>query len=200
MAAGFFAGSRKWTWVAWPLGAVPLIWTLYKGVTGLSGPDPVEALILSLGWWALVLLLVCLSMRPAARLLNIPGLVVWRRTFGLWAFIYVCLHFAAWGTLDLGWNPGRLATELSKRPYIIVGTLAWLALWPLALTSTRKSRRRLGKRWVTLHRLIFVAVPLGIVHQFWVQKSGFGETVAFATAFLVLIGYRLLVSRGLIGK
>ena len=183
--------GKAWTWIAWPLGALPLAWVLYEGLTGASGPDPVAALVNALGWWALVLLLVCLAMRPAAQLLNIPPLVIWRRTFGLWMFIYASLHFLAWATLILGWDPGRLATELSKRPYIIVGAAAWLALWPLALTSTRRARRRLGKRWVKLHKLIFLALPLALVHQFWVQKSGFGESLAFLAVALVLVGYRL---------
>lgn len=183
--------GKAWTWIAWPLGALPLAWVLYEGLTGASGPDPVAALVNALGWWALVLLLVCLAMRPAAQLLNIPALVIWRRTFGLWMFIYASLHFLAWATLILGWDPGRLATELGKRPYIIVGAAAWLALWPLALTSTRKARRRLGKRWVKLHKLIFLALPLALVHQFWVQKSGFGESLAFLAVALVLVGYRL---------
>ncbi|MFP1680684.1 sulfite oxidase heme-binding subunit YedZ [Alloalcanivorax sp. C16-2] len=191
MAAGRTHNPKAWTWIAWPLGALPLAWVLYEGLTGASGPDPVAALVNALGWWALVLLLVCLTMRPAARVLDIPALVIWRRTFGLWMFIYASLHFLAWATLILGWDPGRLATELSKRPYIIAGAAAWLLLWPLALTSTRKSRRRLGKRWVKLHRLIFVALPLALIHQFWVQKSGFGETLAFLTVAAILIGYRL---------
>ncbi|GAA5111713.1 sulfite oxidase heme-binding subunit YedZ [Alloalcanivorax gelatiniphagus] len=191
MAAANSVNPKSWTWIAWPLGALPLAWVLWQGVTGGSGPDPVAALVNALGWWALVLLLVCLTMRPAARLLNIPALVIWRRTFGLWMFIYASLHFLAWATLILGWDPGRLATELSKRPYIIVGAAAWLALWPLALTSTRKARRRMGKRWVKLHRLIFLALPLALIHQFWVQKSGFGESLAFLAVALVLVGYRL---------
>ena len=126
--------SRQWTWVAWPLGAVPLAWVTYLAVSGQLGPDPAETLVELLGWWSLVCLLVCLAMRPTARLLKVPGLVIWRRTFGLWAFAYVSLHFLAWATLLLGWDPSFLGEEFTRRPYIIVGMGAWLALWPLALT------------------------------------------------------------------
>ena len=136
--------TRYWTWLGWPLGAAPLAWLVLEAASGQLGPDPAEVFVERLGWWALVLLLTCLTMRPAAQLLRVPGLVVWRRTFGLWAFGYVSLHFLAWATLLLGWDPNYLGEELGKRPYIIVGLLGWLAMWPLAATSTRKARRRMG--------------------------------------------------------
>ena len=192
--------SRQWTWVAWPLGAVPLAWVTYLAVSGQLGPDPAETLVELLGWWSLVCLLVCLAMRPAARLLKVPGLVIWRRTFGLWAFAYVSLHFLAWATLLLGWDPSFLGEELTRRPYIIVGMGAWLALWPLALTSTRKARRRLGRNWAKLHRLVFLAVLLALVHQSWVQKSGYGETLVFVGVTVILLLYRLLHGRNMVRK
>ena len=138
--------TKHWSWIAWPLGAVPLGGVLFLAITARLGPDPAETLVELLGWWSLVMLLVCLTMRPAAQLLHVPGLVVWRRTFGLWAFAYVCMHFLAWATLLLGWDLAYLGEELTRRPYIIVGMLAWLALWPLALTSTRRARRRMGRQ------------------------------------------------------
>ncbi|MDX1805311.1 MAG: protein-methionine-sulfoxide reductase heme-binding subunit MsrQ [Alcanivorax sp.] len=192
--------SKHWTWLAWPLGALPLGWIMWQAGTGAMGPDPAETFVKAIGWWALVLILACLSMRPASQLLKIPGLVVWRRTLGLWAFLYVCLHFLAWATLLLGWDPSVLGQELTKRPYIVVGTLAWLVMWPLAATSTRKARRRLGKKWNKLHKLIFVTLVLAIVHQYWVQKSGYGETVAFASVATVLLLYRAWKDRWLANK
>ncbi len=192
--------SRQWTWVAWPLGAVPLAWVTYLAVSGQLGPDPAETLVELLGWWSLVCLLVCLAMRPAAQLLKVSGLVIWRRTFGLWAFAYVSLHFLAWATLLLGWDPSFLGEELTRRPYIIVGMGAWLALWPLALTSTRKARRRLGRNWAKLHRLVFLAVLLALMHQSWVQKSGYGETLVFVGVTAILLLYRLLHGRNMVRK
>lgn len=192
--------SIRWTWLAWPLGSIPLLVVIWRATQGLLGPDPAEVFVELLGWWSLVMLLVCLAMRPAAQLLHLPGLVVWRRTFGLWAFTYVSLHFLAWATLLLGWDLSYLGQELSKRPYIIVGGLAWLALWPLALTSTRKARRRLGRNWTKLHRLIFLALLLALIHQSWVQKSGYGETLVFAGLALALVLYRVWKDRVLANK
>ncbi|MQX54857.1 protein-methionine-sulfoxide reductase heme-binding subunit MsrQ [Alcanivorax sediminis] len=190
--------TNQWSWLAWPLGALPLAGIIYQAVSGQMGPDPAETLVKLLGWWSLVMLLVCLAMRPAAQLMRVPGLVIWRRTFGLWAFAYVCMHFICWGTLLLGWDPAYLGQELTKRPYIIVGSLGWLALWPLALTSTRRSRRRLGQKWVKLHRLVFVALALGLVHQSWVQKSGYGETLIFVSIATILLLYRVLHGRNMV--
>ncbi|MAX55031.1 MAG: sulfoxide reductase heme-binding subunit YedZ [Alcanivoracaceae bacterium] len=192
--------TRYWTWLGWPLGAVPLACLVLEAASGQLGPDPAEVFVERLGWWALVLLLTCLAMRPAAQLLRVPGLVVWRRTFGLWAFGYVSLHFLAWATLLLGWDPNYLGEELGKRPYIIVGLLGWLAMWPLAATSTRKARRRMGARWGKLHRLVFPAVILGVVHQSWVQKSGYGETLIFALVLAMLLIYRGLKDHRLSNK
>lgn len=192
--------TKQWTWMAWPLGAIPLVGVIYQAAAGLLGPDPAETLVELLGWWALVMLLASLTMRPAAQLLNTPGLVVWRRTFGLWAFAYASMHFLGWGTLLLGWDPDYLAEELTKRPYIVVGMLAWLSLWPLALTSTRKSRRRLGHKWVKLHRLVFLALLFGLLHQSWVQKSGYGETLIFVSVAIILLLYRLLHGRNMVNK
>ena len=192
--------AKQWRWLAWPLGGLPLAGIVYLAMSGQVGPDPAETLVELLGWWSLVMLLTCLAMRPAAQMLGIPGLVIWRRTFGLWAFAYVSMHFVAWATLLLGWDPAYLGEELTKRPYIIVGMAAWLALWPLALTSTRKSRRRLGQRWGKLHRLVFLVVVLGLVHQSWVQKSGYGETLIFVSVALILFLYRLLHGRSMANK
>ena len=192
--------TRYWTWLGWPLGAVPLACLVLEAASGQLGPDPAEVFVERLGWWALVLLLTCLAMRPAAQLLRVPGLVVWRRTFGLLAVGYVSLHFLAWATLLLGWDPNYLGEELGKRPYIIVGLLGWLAMWPLAATSTRKARRRMGARWGKLHRLVFPAVILGVVHQSWVQKSGYGETLIFALVLAMLLIYRGLKDHRLSNK
>lgn len=179
-------------WLTWPVGAVPFGWLLYLGLSGGLGPDPAQELVGALGWWALVLLLATLSVRPLVRVLDLPGLIRLRRTLGLLAFGYASVHLLAWAWLLLGWDWRFIGQELAKRPYILVGSTAWLLLLPLALTSTRRSRRRLGQRWVRLHRLVFPAVVLGLLHDTWIQKSGYGEQLVFALVLLVLFGWRLL--------
>ena len=179
-------------WLLWPLGAVPFLWLLFLGVTGAMGPDPAKEFVASLGWWALVGLIAALSIRPATRILAVPWLLAARRTFGLLAFAYVCLHLLAWAWLLLGFDWSYIGAELNKRPYILVGFTAWLLLLPLALTSTRGSRRRLGRRWQLLHRLIYPAVLLGLLHDIWIQKSGYGEQLVFGLLLGLLFLWRIM--------
>lgn len=182
----------QWLWLLWPLGAVPFAVLLWQGLTGGLGPDPAKEMVALLGWWAFVALLTTLSVRPAAVWLRQPWLVATRRTFGLLTFSYASAHLLAWSWLLLGWDWSFIGEELQKRPYIIVGFSAWLLMVPLAVTSTRASRRRMGARWQKLHRLIFPAVLLGLVHNIWIQKSGYGEQLVFAGLLFVLLGWRLV--------
>lgn len=176
---------RRPYWLVWPLGLAPLGWILYAGTTGALGADPAKELVSLLGWWGLVWLMLCLSVRPLVRVSGWSTLLPLRRHAGLLAFTWLSLHFLAWSGLLLGWDLGGIAGEIAERPYILVGFSAWLLLLPLALTSTRRARRRMGRRWQALHRLIYPAAILGVVHDLWIQKSGFAEPLVFA---LVLAG------------
>lgn len=178
----------RWLWLAWPLGLAPLGWSVWAGLTGASGPDPAKALVSDLGWWGLFWLLACLSVRPSVQIFGLPWLFPLRRHFGLLAFTWLSLHLIAWAWLLLGLDLSGIAGELVKRPYILVGFTAWCLLVPLALTSSRVSRRRLGRRWVRLHKLVYPAALLGVLHDFWLQKAGYLEPAVFA---MVLVGLLL---------
>ena len=181
---------RRLHWLAWPLGLAPLAWILYAGTTGGLGADPAKELVSLLGWWGLVWLLACLAVRPLVRLSGWSHLFPLRRHLGLLAFTWLSLHFLAWSGLLLGWDLTGIAGEIRERPYILVGFSAWLMLLPLALTSTRRARRRLGRRWQVLHRLIYPAAVLGVLHDLWIQKSGFAEPLAFALVLATLFLWR----------
>jgi methionine sulfoxide reductase heme-binding subunit len=189
------AARSRWLWLLWPLGCVPFGVLLWQGISGALGPDPAKDFVAYLGWWALVLLIATLAVRPVAMTLRQPWLVAARRTLGLLAFAYASIHLVAWAWLLLGWDWGYIGSELNKRPYILVGFSAWLLLLPLALTSTRASRRKMGARWQKLHRLIFPAVLLGLIHDTWIQKSGYGEQLLFFVMLLALFGWRFKESQ-----
>ena len=173
--------------------ALPLAWLAGRAfeVGALSlGPNPVEALIHGLGSWGLRLLLLTLSVRPVAVLLRQPRLMRLRRMVGLFAFSYLVLHFLAWLVLDRALDLAGILPDIAKRPYVTVGFTALLLLIPLAVTSTDRWMRRLGRRWHTLHRLVYPAALLGCLHYLWLVKADWREPVLYIAVFVVLMGWR----------
>lgn len=166
----------------------PLLW-LYQAWIFALGPDPGKVLVDRLGLGNLVLVLITLCMTPLQKLSGWPGWIAVRRQLGLWCFAYVCLHLAAYLFFVLGLDWGQLGVELSKRPYIIIGSLAFLCLLALAVTSNRYSQRRLGRRWKQLHRLIYAVLGLGLLHFLWIVRADLKEWSIYAAvgAFLMLL-------------
>jgi methionine sulfoxide reductase heme-binding subunit len=178
---------------AWALGLYPLarvVWWLRDGLRGL-GANPIERVLHHTGWWALVLLMVALAITPLRRLTRLNQLTRLRRPLGLFAFFYATLHLAIYIGLDqfFGWS--FIVEDLLERPFITVGFLAWLLLLPLALTSNRRSIVRLGRRWVLLHKLVYLAAPLAVIHYFWRVRADTRAPVVFAVTLLVLLAFRI---------
>jgi sulfoxide reductase heme-binding subunit YedZ len=145
----------------------------HPGAVALLGPDPTAALSHGTGFAALRILIISLAITPLRRLSkSLRWLVRFRRMLGLYAFFYASVHLLIYLKLYANLDWPTLVDDLSKRRYIIAGFSAWLLLLPLALTSTKWSIRKLGKRWQTLHRLVYVAAILGIVHYWWIVKTG----------------------------
>lgn len=149
-------------------------------VLGFSGPDPVKWLLHQSGNWALAFLVATLSVSTLARAFRHPQLVLWRRPIGLAAFFLATLHAFVYVVLYQGVELYVTATDIAKRPYITLGFFAWILLIPLAATSARASRRRMGKSWVRLHQAVYVIVPLGVLHQSLAQKSDLSDTIIFS--------------------
>lgn len=184
--------------VVFCLCSLPLAWLALRtfNVGDFSlGANPVEALIHGLGSWGLRLLLVTLCVRPAAVLLRQPRLMRVRRMVGLFAFTYLVLHFLTWLVLDQSLDVRRILADIVKRPYITVGFSALLLLVPLAVTSTDRWMRRLGRRWQTLHRLVYVATLLGCIHFWWQVKADWREPLLYVTIYVLLMGWRWHQSR-----
>jgi methionine sulfoxide reductase heme-binding subunit len=145
----------------------------HPGAVALLGPDPTATLAHGTGFATLRILIISLVITPVRRLSKSLGwLVRFRRMLGLYAFFYASVHLLVYLKLYANLDWPTLVDDLSKRRYIIAGFSAWLLLLPLALTSTKWSIRKLGKRWQVLHRLVYVAVVLGIVHYWWIVKTG----------------------------
>lgn len=167
----------------------PVLW-LYQAWIFALGPDPGKVLVDRLGLGTLILLLITLAMTPLQRMTGWAGWISVRRQLGLWCFAYVVMHMSAYAVFILGLDWAQLGTELVERPYIIVGSLAFLCLLALAVTSNRYSQRRLGAKWKKLHRLIYVILGLGLLHMLWIVRADLKEWSIYA-----VIGVGLLIMR-----
>jgi sulfoxide reductase heme-binding subunit YedZ len=160
----------------------------HPGAAALLGPDPTAALSHGTGFAALRILIISLAITPVRRLSRHLGwLVRFRRMLGLYAFFYACVHLLVYLKLYANLDWPTLVDDLSRRRYIIAGFSAWLLLLPLALTSTKWSIRKLGKRWQVLHRLVYVAAILGVIHYWWIVKTGVLDPVKITAALTVIL-------------
>ncbi len=158
------------------------------------GANPVEAVQDTFGQWGLRFLVITLAITPLRDWLNAPWLVMLRRMLGLFAFAYVSLHFLTWLILDQGLYWPGILIDIAERPFITIGFAALLMLIPLAVTSTNKMMRRLGKRWKSLHKLIYVISIFAVWHYYWQVKADIREPLVYATIVAVLLGWRALKS------
>jgi sulfoxide reductase heme-binding subunit YedZ len=166
------------------------------GVAGLNlGANPVEELINRNGQWGLRFLLITLAVTPLRRITGIHWLVRFRRMLGLFAFFYLTLHFVSYAVIDQRLAFGPIVEDIIERPFITVGMFGLLLLVPLAVTSTNAMMRRLGRRWQSLHRLVYLIAVLGVWHYWWQVKQDIREPLIYAAILAVLLGYRVWFAR-----
>lgn len=210
---------------------VPFLYLLhlYRNGSLALNPDPVNYITHFTGDWTLYLLLATLAITPLRRLSpRISFLVRFRRMIGLYAFFYASLHLATYVFLFSGYDivtafesvrtghPGEVITQwkavwpgivddLLKRRFIQVGLFAWLILFVLAVTSPSFVMRAMGgKNWQRVHRLIYVAAIAGVIHFWWLVKTGvrtpWKDTAVLAVLFLARIAYSMMKRRRLAAK
>ncbi|ARS47846.1 sulfite oxidase [Ectopseudomonas mendocina] len=187
---------RLWRVGIFIAASLPPMYWFYGAMLGLLGPDPGKVLVDNLGLGALVLLLITLTMTPLQQLTRWGGWIAVRRQLGLWCFAYVVLHLAGYVLFIAGLRLELVLRDLSERPYIIVGALAFVGLLALTVTSNRFSIRRLGRKWKALHRLVYVILLLALLHMLWVVRADLGEWLAYALVGGVLLLMRLSVVAG----
>lgn len=173
------------------LALIPLARLVAAGFLGKLGVNPVEFVTRNTGDWALYFLCMTLAVTPLRRLTRWNWMVRLRRMLGLYAFFYVALHFTIFFWVDHFFDVQEMWMDIVKRPFILVGMLTFVLLVPLAITSTNAMVRRLGgKRWQWLHRLMYVIVPLGVLHFWWVKAGK--NLLAQPILFAVIVGALLL--------
>ncbi|MFZ6735949.1 sulfite oxidase heme-binding subunit YedZ [Undibacterium sp. Ji42W] len=158
------------------------------------GANPVEFITRNTGDWTLYFLCMTLAVTPLRKLLHMPWLLRCRRMLGVYAFFYAFLHFMTFLWFDHFFDMAEMWKDVIKRPFITVGFIAFVLLIPLAATSTNGMIKRLGgKRWQWLHRLIYLIVPLGVLHYFWMKagKHDFSQPVLFGILVAALLMIRL---------
>ncbi|MEO3713106.1 sulfite oxidase heme-binding subunit YedZ [Roseateles flavus] len=175
-------------------GLGPLAWLLAAAVQDRLGANPAEAMIRGLGDWSLRLLWLTLAVTPLREALGLPALARFRRMLGLFTAFYASLHLLAYGWLDMGLDPGEIAHDIAKRPFILVGFLTWLGLLPLAATSFNRAIKALGAaRWQRLHRLVYGLALLALLHFVWMRagKHNFAEPAVYGLLLAALLGWRV---------
>ena len=161
------------------------------GVTGSLGANPVEEILDRFGNWGLRFIMITLAVTPLRQLTGWSGLARFRRMLGLFTFFYVLLHFLTWLVLDQGLLLSAVAEDILERPFITIGFLALLLLFALAVTSTNGMRRRLGRRWQSLHNAVYLIGILGVWHYWWQVKKDISEPLIYAVILAVLLGSRI---------
>lgn len=172
---------------------VPLVLLGVSAWRDELGADPIKRVTHVTGLWTLRLLLATLAVTPLRRISGFGQLAPYRRTLGLLAFTYCTLHLLTYGVLDLWGEWGTLLEDIAKRPYVTVGFTGFLCLLPLAVTSTRAWIRRLGKRWVQLHRLVYVAAVAGCLHFLWLVKKDLREPLIYSAILAALFAARVVL-------
>lgn len=169
---------------------LPLAWIAWDAFNSNLGANPVEEMTHRTGDWVLRFLMITLAVTPLRRLFNWAVLLRLRRMLGLFAFFYVCLHFLIYIVFDHFFDFNDILEDIVKRPYITIGFSAFVLLIPLAVTSTNKMMRRLGKNWKKLHQLAYVIATLGVLHFLWLVKADVFEPFVYGGILLLLLGYR----------
>jgi sulfoxide reductase heme-binding subunit YedZ len=181
--------------LVWLLCLAPGVWLVWRGFTDRLGANAIEEVLHRLGDTSLVILLVTLSITPIRRLTGWNDLAPLRRPLGLFAFFYLTIHFLWYAVVDEGLAFEFIVEDVIERPYILAGFTAWLILIPLAITSTKGWIRRLKKNWQKLHRLVYVATGLGVLHFYWQVKADTYWPLVATTVLVALMLLRIRQAR-----
>jgi sulfoxide reductase heme-binding subunit YedZ len=173
---------------------LPFAWLLYGVVADQLGANPQEFLIRATGDWTLRFLCIVLAVTPLRVMAKLNALARFRRMLGLYVYFYVLLHLLCYSLFDKGFDWGEIASDIVKRPFILVGFSAFVLLTPLAATSFNRAIKAMGaRRWQMLHKLVYLIAGLGLLHFFWMRagKNDFAEVFVYAGIVAVLLGWRV---------
>ncbi len=185
---------------------VELVWQaiqLSQGLESRLGADPGKIILEDLATISVWLLLASLAVTPIRKIFHWSLIQSYRRMLGLHAFSYMTLHILSYQAFLLGWDWAELGSEIINRPYILLGLIAWVICLAMAMTSYKWAMKKLGRNWLKLHQLVYLAAILIIIHEIWQAKSALGEPLIHAAILLVLLsvrGYFKIIKRSRTGS
>lgn len=193
-------GSRQLWWtkqILFGLALLPLLRLLWLGMHDRLTANPIEFITRATGDWTLYFLCFTLAITPLRRLTGQNSLLRLRRMLGLFTFFYASLHFLTFLWFDHFFDLADMVRDVLKRPFIAMGFSAFVLLIPLAVTSNDAMVRMLGRRWMLLHRLIYVIAVLSMLHFWWMRagKNNFTEPLIMGAIVAVLLALRLFGAR-----
>ena len=178
--------------VVFVLCLVPITLLVVDILTGNISADPIEDITNVTGQWGIRLLLITLAITPLRSITGINQLILLRRMLGVFCFFYILLHFLTWLVIDNFFDIQRMFEDIVERYYILFGSAAFAMLIPLAATSTNRMVKWLGgKRWVKLHKLVYLIGILGVVHFYLQVKADITQPVIYGAILAVLLGFRI---------
>jgi sulfoxide reductase heme-binding subunit YedZ len=172
---------------------IPFGQLAYGASIGDLSANPIEFITRFTGSWALIILIASLAVTPLRRITGWNELIKFRRMLGLFAFFYALMHFSTYLVLDHFFDFQAIGKDIWKRPYVTAGFIGFIAMIPLAVTSSAAMIRRLGKRWQQLHRLVYLAAIAGVIHFYWLVKADISRPAQYGGVLVLLLGYRLAV-------
>ena len=170
---------------------VPLIWLVVDFFRDNLTANPIQALTFRTGKYALIFLILSLACTPLNTVFSFHQALKVRRALGLYAFLYASIHFLIFVGLDYQFDPALLQEAIFEKKYALVGFSAFLILLPLAITSTRRWMKRLGKNWTRIHKLVYLAGVLVVIHYIWLVKSDIRVPLLYGAIVLVLLVARI---------
>lgn len=189
-------GKKHWVGLktmVFLLSLLPFGLLVNDGINDRLGANPIETLHFGFGDWALRFLCIGLALTPIKMLTGQGWPIRFRRMMGLFAFFYASLHLLVFMVLDLSLSWAAFKDEVPKSPYILMGLLTYSLLFPLAVTSTKNMQKRLGRNWLKLHRLVYLAGLAALLHYFWLVKADYTEPLIYAGVIGILLTIRMVV-------
>jgi len=177
--------------IVWLLAFIPIVRLIWLGFTNNLGANPIEFIEHSTGTWALVFLLLSLSMTPIRLLTGQVWQIQLRRLLGLWMFFYASLHIITYVWLDFSFLFDEMLDDVFKHPRILVGFAAFVLTIPLALTSNSFMMKKLKTKWKTLHKTVYLVALLAVLHFLLLVKRDLTEPIYYATVLAILLGIRV---------